>query len=313
MSAADVAYVGAVTFDEIHSAEGAVENVMGGSGSYGALGAALRARAALISVVGDDFDEANLEPLRERGVILDGLERAEGPTFRWGCRYNETGNVREHLYTRAGVYASRATTIPEHLRDTPHVALTAGNMLQNRSCAEQMREPAVVALDTIEREVQNKHGAFVEQLPLADIVMINDAEAATLIGWPGSPEDEELTRAAAAWILPHGPRRFVLKRGSRGADVCEDGEEVARVAAVPGIRAVDPTGAGDTFVGAALSALADGETLVEAVRWGCAAASFAVEGFGLTGALSATPAGVEERLGDVRAEAPRPMVGRAAG
>ena len=306
MSAADVAYVGAVTFDEIHSAEGAVENVMGGSGTYGALGAALRARTAIISVVGDDFDEANLEPLRARGVILDGLERAEGPTFRWGCRYNETGNAREHLYTRAGVYAKRATTIPEHLRDTPYVALTAGNMLQNRSCAEQMRGPAVVALDTIEREVQNKREAFAEQLALADIVMINDAEAAILIGWPGPPESGELTRAAAAWILPHGPRRFILKRGSRGVDVCEDGEEIARVKAVPGIRAIDPTGAGDTFVGAALSALAQGDSLIEAARWGCAVASFTVEAFGTDGILRASRRLAEERLARVAVAAAVP-------
>ena len=302
MSAADVAYVGAVTFDEIHSAEGAVEGVMGGSGAYGALGAALLARPAIVSVVGDDFDDELFEPLRERGVVLDAVERVPGPTFRWGCRYNESGNVREHLYTRAGVYGAHAATIPTHLRDTPCAALTAGNALQNHACAEQLTDATLIALDTIEREIIDEHDAFVRQLPLADLVIINDAEAAALIGWGGSPEDDALTPAAADWIRSHGPRTFILKRGSRGADVCDSGGGVTRVSAVPGIRAADPTGAGDVFVGAVLSALARGDDLVAAARWGCAAASFAVERFGLDGILSATRADAEARLAEVRAQ-----------
>ena len=301
MSGADVAYVGAVTFDEIHSSEGAVEGVMGGSGAYGALGAALLARAAIVSVVGDDFDEALLEPLRERGVILDAIERAPGPTFRWGCRYNESGNAREHLYTRAGVYGTHVATIPAHLRDARCAALTAGNALQNHACAAQLADAALVALDTIEREIREEHDAFVRQLPLADIVIINDAEAASLIGWSGSPQDDALTRAAADWIRPHGPGRFILKRGSRGADVCDSDGAMTRVCAVPGIHAADPTGAGDVFVGAVLSALARGDELVGAARWGCAAASFAVERFGLDGILAATRAAAEARLASVRA------------
>ena len=132
-------------------------------------------------------------------------------------------------------------------------------------------------------------------------MIINDAEAASLIGWRGSPQDDALTRAAADWIRPHGPGRFILKRGSRGADICDLDGAMTRVCAVPGIRAADPTGAGDVFVGAVLSALARGDELVEAARWGCAAASFAVERFGLEGILAATRAEAEARLAEVRA------------
>jgi len=46
-------------------------------------------------------------------------------------------------------------------------------------------------------------------------------------------------------------------------------------------REVDPTGAGDTFAAATLWALARGEAVVEAGRWGAAAASITVEHLGV--------------------------------
>ena len=42
--------------------------------------------------------------------------------------------------------------------------------------------------------------------------------------------------------------------------------------------------------------------MVEAARWGCAVASFAVEAFGIEGLVGATEAGVRERLGLIVAE-----------
>ena len=44
-----------------------------------------------------------------------------------------------------------------------------------------------------------------------------------------------------------------------------------------------------------LSALARGAPLIDAVRWGCAVASFTSEGFGLQGRLRATRESVRER------------------
>jgi len=301
-----VAVVGAVTFDELHRSDGGVERRMGGSGVYGALGASLLAPAAIISVVGDDFGDELLDPLRQRGVNVDAVARRAGRTFRWACRYDATGDVREQIYSDPGVYAECAASVPDPLRAVPYLALTAGNALQNHACADQMHHATFIALDTIEREIRDERDKFIRQLPLADLVSINDAEAASLIGWRGGHGDDALSTAAARWLRERGHRLFILKRGSAGADVCEDGV-VTRVAAVPGIRAIDPTGAGDTFVGAALSALARGDSLVEAARWGCAVASFTIEAFGTAGILRATRGQAEARLAKVAvAEAAAP-------
>ena len=52
--------------------------------------------------------------------------------------------------------------------------------------------------------------------------------------------------------------------------------------AVPGVRAVDSTGAGDNFAAGFIDALLRGEGLVDRARWGNAVASLCVERTGAT-------------------------------
>ena len=56
----------------------------------------------------------------------------------------------------------------------------------------------------------------------------------------------------------------------------------AVVSAVPGVRAVDTTGAGDNFAAGFIDALLRGESLVGCARWGNAVASLCVENVGAT-------------------------------
>jgi sugar/nucleoside kinase (ribokinase family) len=72
----------------------------------------------------------------------------------------------------------------------------------------------------------------------------------------------------------------VLTRAERGATVWQHGASTD----VPAFAAdvVDPTGAGDVFAAAFFAALHEGRTPVEAARWACAAAAFAIEGPGTT-------------------------------
>ncbi len=297
----ELAIVGVVAYDEIHSSAGDVSHVLGGSCVYAALGARFACRAAPVSVVGDDFDCELLAPLREAGIELEGIERAAGRTFRWGCRYDRTGDRRETLYTEAGVYESQIVRIHPSVLDAPFVFLTAGNPRQNERALERLRGPRLIAVDTIEREIETQRAGLMEIIRRSQLVSINAHEAALLIGWTGDEDDAALPAAAAAQLRALGPETVVIKQGSRGVELFE-GERRVRVSAVAGIEAVDPTGAGDTFTAAMLSAMAAGEGLVEAARWGCATASFAVEAFGIGGLLGATEAGVRERLGEVVAE-----------
>ncbi len=297
-AATDLAVVGAIALDEIHSRAGDIDQLLGGSAVYACLAASLLTTCAPISVVGDDLDRGLLQPLHDRGVRMDSVIEAEGPNFRWGCRYSSSGDVRETLYTRAGVYDSVPVVVAPQLRRARYVLLTAGNPEQNRRAMEQFIEPELVALDTIEREVAERRDEFRAQIRHADLVTINTLEAAHLIQWPGSDDDPALAEAAWNEIRRMGPRVFILKKASQGVEVFQ-GDRRTLIGAVPNLRAIDPTGAGDSFAGGLLSSLARGADLIEAAVWGCAVASFAIEQFGTAGLLRASAQDVSSRAGSI--------------
>ena len=87
------------------------------------------------------------------------------------------------------------------------------------------------------------------------------------------------------------PPALVLTLGARGARILPDGPELPALPA----RVVDTTGAGDCLTGATAAGLAEGRTLVEAVRLGLAAAAICVERHGCQPAMP-TRAEVELRL-----------------
>ena len=293
-STVDITVVGAIAIDEIHSQAGNLDQTLGGSAVYASLAASMLAHVAPISVIGSDLDSNLLQPLIDRNVSLDGIERVDGPNFRWGCRYSPDGDLRETLYTHAGVYDTHPITLTESVRHAPYVLLTAGNPDQNHRAMQQMIAPKTVAIDTIEREVADRRDEFRDLLHYADIVSINTLEAAHLIEWPNSLNHPELPLTAWREIRALGPSVFILKRASQGIEIFEDGRHTT-ISAVPNVRPIDPTGAGDTFISALLSALARGQDLTQAAIWGCAAASLTIEQFGTQGIQEATPQAIAAR------------------
>ncbi|MXX80196.1 MAG: hypothetical protein F4Y69_04065 [Chloroflexi bacterium] len=294
----DLAVVGAIALDEIHSQAGDIDQLLGGSAVYACLAASLLAACAPISIIGDDLDRGLLQPLRDRGVRFDSVVEADGANFRWGCQYSASGDIRETLYTRAGVYDSVPVVVAPLHRRARIALLTAGNPDQNRHAMAQLIEPELVAIDTIEREVAERRDEFRAQLRHADLVSINTLEAAHLIQWPGSLDDPALAEAAWTDIRSLGPSTFVLKKASQGVEVFQN-DRRTQIGAVPDVDTIDPTGAGDSFAGGLLSSLAQGNDLIEAAVWGCAVASFAIERFGTEGLLRASPSLVSARAGAV--------------
>ncbi len=98
-----------------------------------------------------------------------------------------------------------------------------------------------------------------------DVLVPNRGEL-ELLGGPGDP-------ATVARSLS-GPRAVVVTLGADGVLVVE-GDRAEHVPALA-VEVVDTTGAGDTFCGALADALARDATLVEAARWGVAAAALSV-------------------------------------
>ncbi len=117
-----------------------------------------------------------------------------------------------------------------------------------------------------------------ELLSLVDVLLPNEPEALAISG-QATPE------AAAAWLLDRGCRAVVVTLGDRGALIARPGDALVTVAAHD-VDAIDTTAAGDAFCGALASALASGETLPDAVRYGGAAGALATT---VMGALPSLP------------------------
>jgi 2-dehydro-3-deoxygluconokinase len=81
-----------------------------------------------------------------------------------------------------------------------------------------------------------------------------------------------------AWAHGLGAKVVFLKLGPDGVLV-SDGKRKERVDGLP-VKAVDATGAGDCFCGAALARLEAGDSIWEAARYANAAAALATTGFG---------------------------------
>jgi ribokinase len=111
-----------------------------------------------------------------------------------------------------------------------------------------------------------------ELLGFTDICVPNETELELLTGRAVSSFDEIET--AGRDILRRGPQSVLITLGARGALILTQD----RVEHVPGwkVDAVDPTGAGDAFIGALAVFLAEDRRLLEATRWACAAAGLSV-------------------------------------
>lgn len=124
-----------------------------------------------------------------------------------------------------------------------------------------------------------------ETLALADPLIVNEGEAAQLLGVTGAELREPL--AVVARLARDVARSAVITLGARGAVVSE-GPGVWHTDAPRVADVVDTTGAGDAFVGALAAALAQGASLAEAVVLGVEAGSAAVRERGTTAAYRST-------------------------
>lgn len=118
-------------------------------------------------------------------------------------------------------------------------------------------------------------------LALCDLITPNETEAASITGI--STATDEGVRAAAARLRQMGARNVVVTLGARGAYL--SGKEEGYVEAFSPPSVVDTAGAGDAFNGAMAVALANGRSLHEAVRDGCAAGALCVSAAGTAPAM----------------------------
>lgn len=125
-------------------------------------------------------------------------------------------------------------------------------------------------------------------LPLCDVLVVNQLEAQALL--PGAARAPEQLAAA---LRAKGPGAVLLSMGAEGL-IWLDADGLRRCPARR-VEAVDTVGAGDTLVGALVTALAEGQGIDAALAFAQAAAAIAVSRPGVQDAMP-TRAEVEALL-----------------
>lgn len=285
--------VGSVALDSIRSPFGEVDEAIGGSAMYFSTSASYLADVKLVAVVGEDYPEEALDDLRGRGVDLSGLERSSGGrTFRWRGEYGFDLNDAQTLETQLNVLESFNPVLPESYRDAKYVFLANIDPDLQMRVLEQIREPKLVAADTMNFWIDGKRDALKAMLSRIDMLFVNDAEARSLAG------ESNIVQAARA-IQEMGPKRLMIKRGEYGA-LFFDGDETFFAPAYPLESVFDPTGAGDSFAGGFMGYVArqdslDRATLAQATVVGSVMASFCVERFSVERLRQLGPRLIEDR------------------
>lgn len=295
--------VGTVAFDTVETPFGRADRILGGSATYAALAARhLGVPVWLSAVVGADFPAQHVDALEARGVDTRGLVRdPDGETFFWAGRYHYDLNSRDTLATHLNVLATFRPDLPADYR-TPQV-VCLGNLDPTiqldviRQTTEHGHRPLVIA-DTMNFWIEQTPDALAETLRHVDVLLVNDAEARELAGVPNLV-------AAARRIRAMGPQTLIIKKGEHGA-LLFCGDDIFAAPAYPLEEVIDPTGAGDTFLGGFAGHLVragairpdapDTNAYRQAVVTGSVLASCVVEAFGPDRLLDLPAADVVARM-----------------
>jgi sugar/nucleoside kinase (ribokinase family) len=273
-----VLIVGSVAFDSVETPLGREENVLGGAAVYASVSASFFAPVQIVGVVGTDFPKHHVEFLRARGIDTEGLQVAEGQTFRWSGFYDYDLNQAHTRQTDLNVFADFHPRLPEAYRDARIVFLANIDPDLQLEVLDQVRDPRLVVCDTMNFWIERKPERLREVLKRVNLVFMNDAEARQFCG------TFSLLRAARD-LLAMGPDGVIIKKGEHGALLFTKGKHFSAPSYLLE-QVADPTGAGDTFAGGFIGYLAYTGDLSEAnlrkaTVYGSVMASFNIQDFSL--------------------------------
>ena len=243
--------------------------------------AKLGAKCAMIGVVGDDgFGRCITNRLQESGADISMVrvhpEAATGVAFV--CYYSDgSRSFLYHVHHAAPGFLNADDVDIEKLKDAEWVHVSGFTLATNQDSADavykeirELPDNVKICFDPNIRpealSVEEIKALCAPVIERAQLILPSKTEAAMFTG--AATDDEGCRQWAAQGKL------VVLKNGEAGCRIYSGNE----VWDVPGFRVteVDPTGAGDTFCGAFLTALIEGKDLYECGRFANAAGAMSV-------------------------------------
>jgi ribokinase len=250
----------------------------GGKGANQAVAAArLGARVAMVSKVGRDvFGDDTLRNYRAEGIDTTHVSvDAERTTGVASIVVDDA--AQNSILVVAG--ANERLSAEDVRAAAPAIQAAAVLLCQLEVPVETTHEALRLAKASGVRTILNPAPAVPlpdDVLRLADLCVPNETEVELLTGKPA--ETLEQAEAAARALIQRGCGTVIVTLGQRGALLVEP--HATEHAPAFGVKAVDPTGAGDAFIGSLAVFLAEGRALAEAARRASAVAASSVTRLG---------------------------------
>ncbi|MEM1563396.1 MAG: PfkB family carbohydrate kinase [Candidatus Bathyarchaeia archaeon] len=255
--------------------------ILGGSVAYVSLAAKrLGANVSIISKVGGDFPKAYLWWLSQEGIDVSKVAKImQEKTTRFELNYNSDMSTRlMHLTSKAP---------PINIGDLPnslqckaiHLAPIA-NEISYEVAEKLAKSTDVVSLDPQGLVRAFGENGFVANGPLRDkrILELIDVYKSSKDEIEAATGVADL-RTAIRIVHDLGAKIVIITMGVKGAVLSINGT-VYKIPAYTPNKIVDPTGAGDAFIGGFLAEYVRGKEALWCACVGSAAASTVIEGIG---------------------------------
>lgn len=255
---------------------------LGGKGANQAVAAArLGAKVALAARVGLlENGAAMVEQLRDEGVDTRSVAQPADEVPGVALIVVGAEDAENQIVTVAGSNGTLPLAQVETLELAGLRWLVAQQELPLASIARAFERARAAGVKTVLNAAPFRAGCEA-LLPLVDLLVVNSLEAQALVTTLGGgvAEPEALAQALRA----KGPAAVLVSLGAEG--LCwVDADGTRRVPARK-VKAVDTVGAGDTLVGALVTALAEGQPIEKALAFAQAAAALAVSRTGVQDAM----------------------------
>ena len=290
-----VLVIGTTALDSIKTPKSENPRLLGGSASHAAVASSFFAPTRLMGVVGGDFPAKYFTLFKKHGICLQGLERVkDGKTFHWSGEYEVNMNNRRTVETVLGVIEHWQPALPAAYESTPFVLLANISPSVQHRVLDQISKAKFVIADTMDLWLNIALPEVLTLLKRIDCLVLNDSEARQLVS------DDNVVSALTK-IHRMGPKYVIIKKGEHGS-ILSGPKGLFIAPAYPLRKVVDPTGAGDSFVGGLIGYLAAQKkgtvesNLRRAILHGSVVASFCCEGFGLNVTTRTTKAKILERV-----------------
>ncbi|EGQ26821.1 ribokinase [Sporosarcina newyorkensis 2681] len=257
------------------------DTVPGGKGANQAVAAArLGSRVHMVCCVGDDmFGKSIVSNLQKNEVDCTGVGVVDGASGIANILLSEGDN--------------RIIVVPgaNSLLTPAHIDAMDEIIKKSKIVMLQLEIPVPTVMYALEKCREFGVPVLMNPAPAGGF----NAEMLPFITYltPNETECEQLFGGDMVDALEMHPNRLIVTLGSEGARYFDGQRHVI----VEGFKtkAVDTTGAGDTFNGALAHGIVEGMDLERAVRFANAAASLSVEKFGAQGGMPASEE-VEKRM-----------------